>query len=112
MNLNFEHKGIEFDFPIEHVEIRNPHVFEVDGKPNFDVNDSNDKCFDEVNPINIEFIVEFEDVQSMHHFESIIKEHVNNQEIQLHDKNDGELSETICHVPIEYLNGLAINIEM
>ena len=109
MNLNFEHKGIEFDFEIEHAEIRNPFVFEVDGKPNFEGND--DECF-ETNPLNIEFIVEFVDVQSLHHFESIIKEHVNNQEIQLHDKNDGELSETTCHVPIEYLNGLEIHIEM
>ena len=80
MILSFSMKGIDFEFQILHVSIEYP---------------------------LIEF--EFEDVQALHHFESIIKDfndHAENKQIE----TDYDNAKTI-KFPLEFMDGLDLEIE-
>ena len=102
--MNFKHQDIEFDFEIENVTIKNP-LYNIKDA------DWENAEKDLQSAMNMMIIFEFEDAQSMHHFESIIKEHSGDHENRFHMNNE-EFSKTACHIPIKYLNGLEISIDI
>lgn len=80
MILSFSMKGIDFEFQILHVSIEYP---------------------------LIEF--EFEDVQALHHFESIIKDfndHAENKQIETNYDHEKSIK-----FPLEFVDGLDLEIE-
>ena len=78
MMLSFNHKKIDFEFPIERIDIEFPSISIV-----------------------------FENVQDLHHFERILKEH--------NGKTDGITCgydvEYSIQSPLEFLDGIEVNIE-
>lgn len=81
MILSFEMKGIDFEFQITHVSIEYP---------------------------LIEF--EFEDVQALHHFESIIKDFNFNGD-GVAESIKTEYEKTTISFPVEFINRLKLEVE-
>ena len=77
MYMNFNYKNIDFEFPIERIGIEYPSI-----------------------------IVVFENVQDLHHFESILKEHNGKDHKFEFDKDD----EYTIQAPLEFLDKMDVNI--
>ena len=79
MILSFNHKKIDFEFPIERIEIDYPNISIV-----------------------------FENIQDMHHFESILKEH-NDKEHKFEFEHADEFS---IKTPLEFLDKIQVMFEL